>query len=110
VVAESLVALTLVVSWNPVTVNCKGLPLLTPVDHYEVPIFEARIVGTKYGMPVYTRSVLRTTIATSVDVADPNVGEVIGWAGMWDNTYSLLQNPPVVAVSLAGNRCDQSCP
>lgn len=106
--AGSLVALSLIVSWNPVLTSCKGLALWTPVDHYELQIFEARIIGTMGGAPIYTRSVSRTTKATSLDI-DPRVGEVVGWDGMWSSTWTL-QNPKVVAVSLAGNRSDTPCP
>lgn len=104
----SLVALSLIVSWNPVITSCKGLALLTPVDHYELAIFEARVIGSMNGAPIYTKSTLRTTTLTSVDV-DVKVGEVVGWNGMWDAAWTL-QSPTVVAVSVAGNRCDQACP
>jgi hypothetical protein len=107
-VAESIVALSLIVSWNPVTTSCKGLAPLTPVDHYDLIIFEARIIGSMNGAPIYTKSFSHSTTATSLDI-DPKVGEVVGWAGMWDASYTL-QNPPVVAVSLAGNRSDAPCP
>lgn len=106
--AESLLALSLLVSWNPVTTNCKGLALLTPVDHYELWIFEAHVIGMMNGAPIYSKSTLRTTTATSLDL-DPRVGEVVGWDGMWSSTWTP-QSPQVVAVSLAGNRSDAPCP
>ena len=90
------------------TTNCHGLAPWTPVDHYELSIFEAKIIGSMNGAPIYVKSVSRTTTATSLDI-DPRVGEVVGWDGMWSSTWTL-QNPRVVAVSRAGNRSDQPCP
>jgi hypothetical protein len=103
--------LALLVTWNAPTLNCKGRPLVTPIDHYELKIFEMRVIGmigVNGDTPIYLRSLSRSTTATSTDV-DPPVGGVVGWDNMWSGTWSL-QIPPVVAVSKAGNRSDQPCP
>jgi hypothetical protein len=108
----SLSVLGLLVSWNPTTTNCRGGPLRSPIDHYELIIFEKRVVGyigsPPDQQPIYMRSGIRTTIATSENV-DPPVGGVVGWDNMWSGTWTM-QNPPIVAVSFAGNRSDQPCP
>ncbi|HYV19953.1 MAG TPA: hypothetical protein VFC25_13085 [Verrucomicrobiae bacterium] len=98
----------LLVSWNPVTTNCRGGPLLTPIDHYELTIFEMRVIGMSGSNPIYLRSFSRSTTTTSSDV-DPPVGGVVGWDDMWSGTWTI-QNPPVTAVSMAGNRSGEPCP
>ena len=80
---------------------------MTPIDHYELKIFEMRLVGMSGDNPIYLRSQTRSTTATSVDI-DPPVGGVVGWDGMWSATWTL-QNPPVISVSRAGGRSDQPC-
>jgi hypothetical protein len=108
----SLSVLALLVSWNPTTTNCRGGLLRSPIDHYELVIFESHIVGYIGSgadqQPIYVRSALRTSIATSVNI-DPPVGGVVGWDNMWSGTWAM-QNPPIVAVSFAGNRSGQPCP
>jgi hypothetical protein len=106
--ACGLSVLVLLVSWNPVSTNCHGGPLLTPIDHYELAIFEKRVIGMSGDNPIYLRSLSRSLTATSTDV-DPPVGGVVGWDNMWSATWTI-QGPPVVAVSMAGNRSDQPCP
>ena len=100
--------LVLLVSWNPATTNCRGGPLRSPIVRYELKIFEMRAIGMSGTNPIYLRSLSRTTTATSTDV-DPPVGGVVGWDNMWSATWTI-QNPPVVAVSLAGHRSDTPCP
>jgi hypothetical protein len=97
----------LLVSWNAPTLNCKGGALLSPIDHYELKIFEARIVGMSGANPIYLRSTSRTTTGTSVDI-DPPVGGVVAWDGMWSTSWTI-QNPQVISVSRAGTRSDQPC-
>jgi len=97
-----------VVSWNPVTTNCHGVTLRSPIDHYELTIFEMRPIGTSGENILYLRSQSRSTTTTSTDV-DPPVGGVVGWDGMWSGTWTL-QNPRVIAVTKVGSRSDQPCP
>ena len=80
----------------------------SPIHHYELVIFEKRLIGMSGPNPIYVRSFSRSTTTTSEDI-DPPPGSVVGWDNMWSGTWTL-QPPPVVAVSLAGNRSDQPCP
>ena len=100
--------LVLLVSWNAVTTSCRGGALRTPVVQYELKIYEMRQIGMSGENPIYLRSLSRTTTTTSTDV-DPPVGGVVGWDNMWSATWTI-QNPPVIAITLAGNRSDQPCP
>ncbi|HEV8199772.1 MAG TPA: hypothetical protein VGS03_07105 [Candidatus Polarisedimenticolia bacterium] len=106
--ACGLSILVLLVSWSPVTTNCRGGAMLTPIDHYELKIFEMRVIGMSGDNPIYLRSFSRSTTTTSADV-DPPVGGVVGWDNMWSGTWTI-QNPPVIAVSMAGNRSGEPCP
>ena len=104
----SLSILVLLVSWNPTTTNCRGGALRSPIHHYELVIFEKRVIGMTGDNPIYLRSQLLTTTTTSVNI-DPPVGGVVGWDNMWSGAWTM-QAPPIVAVSFAGNRSDQPCP
>lgn len=95
-------------SWNPTTTNCKGAALQSPIDHYELAIFEMRPIGMSGENTIYLRSLTRSTTTTSTDV-DPPVGGVVGWDGMWSSTWTV-QSPAVIAVSKVGIRSDQPCP
>jgi hypothetical protein len=106
--ACGLSALTLLISWNPVTTTCRGGALRAPIDHYELKIFEMRVIGMTGEFPIYLRSTSRTSTTTSVNV-DPPVGGVVGWDNMWSATWTL-QSPTVVSVSMTGSRSDQGCP
>jgi hypothetical protein len=106
--ACSVSVLALLVSWNPVTTTCKGRTLYSPIDHYELAIFEMRPIGLSGENILYLRSLSRSTTTTNTDV-DPPVGGVVGWDGMWSGTWTL-QNPPVIAVTKTGSRSGQPCP
>jgi len=99
--------LTLLISWNPSMTNCKGGPVRSGIDHYELKIFEMRQIGWSGGNPIYMRSTSLSTASLSVNV-DPPVGGVVGWDNMWSATWTM-QPPPIVAVSRAGARSDQPC-
>lgn len=100
--------LALLITWNPATTNCKGGPIRSGVDHYEVKIFEMRKIGQSGDNPIYMRSMSLSTTTTSVNV-DPPVGGVVGWDNMWSATWAM-QPPQVVTVSRVGLRSDSPCP
>lgn len=75
--------LALLLSWDAPLANCDGSPL-TDLDHYEVPVFRAVIIGwmpcDTSLCPIYSRGVDRMpTIETQLFVAEPGLGEVLGW-------------------------------
>ena len=82
--------------------------MLSPLQRYELVIFEKRVVGMSGTNPIYVQSFSRSTTTTSEDV-DPPVGGVVAWDDMWSATWTM-QPPRIVAVSLAGNRSDEPCP
>lgn len=85
-IASLLLALLLL--WDAPTTNCDGTPLLD-LDHYEVPVFRVSILGWSvcidgdgngYTCPVYSWNLSRHAVTqTSLSLADPSVGEVLGW-------------------------------
>jgi hypothetical protein len=100
--------LVLLISWNAPLTNCKGGPIRSGIDHYELKIFEMRQIGSSLGNPIYMRSTSLSTTSTSINV-DPPLGGVVGWDNMWSGTWTM-QPPPIVTVSRAGARSDQPCP
>jgi hypothetical protein len=108
--------LALLIHWIAVTTDCRDALLTLPVDHYEVVLFEAKIIGSYIDpdsgnlIPIYSRSLARSTatpLETEMDV-EPLMGDVVGWDGMWDAAWRLAP-PTIVTVVSAGNRSDDPC-
>ena len=115
---QLLAALLTTVLWDPVTLDCHGLPETGPVT-YRVYVFDNRCVFTPGGAPVYDvdgagsvhprcdAQPNHETTSTSWPVEEPRPNEVVGWDGM------LEGQPPVVgAIDFTGqeHRSDQPCP
>lgn len=98
------VVLALVLLWDPPSTNAlppcgDGAPL-TDLDHYEIPIFRVSILGWaictdseghSFECPIYAWTFDRErTQETTIDLADPGRGEVVGWED-------------VEAIDIAGN-------
>lgn len=101
----------LAVFWLAVSTTCHGGPLLSPIDHYEVVVFEARVTGyITYPdngdlMPVYLKTFRHSTAGPVTTLAlEPEVGSVVGWDGMSEGL------PPLVhAVTVAGVSSEVVC-
>jgi len=92
-----------VLSWDAPLANCDGSPL-TDLDHYELPVFRAVIIGSMACFegstdlcPVYFKSLVRAVAREpTIDLADPAPGEVLGYL-------------EPIAVDTAGNT-SEACP
>ena len=89
-----LLLLSTLIMWDAPTTNCdEAQTPLTDLDHYEIEIFTVDVLMwntcffvddtdtvVEYLCPVYIRNIMRlSTVMPSVAVADPELGEVVGW-------------------------------
>jgi len=96
--------LALILSWLPVTLDCRGA--LEVMGHYEVTYYVGETVSdpgcpldTEYGRRcILWDTYLAVTGETSVALPEPTVGQVIAW-----------HDDAAVAVDAAGNRSDSPC-
>ena len=73
-------------TWDAPLDNCDGSPL-TDLDHYELPVFRAIIIGWAMDLdgnlyPIYVKSLTHMVAARdspTLSLADPGLGEVLGW-------------------------------